>query len=166
MVRAFGSWVFAALTSWAAIAASPAFSDASPEDSVRGLAGRWAGQGTLTLASGPAEAFQCVMTYFPSADGSQMKQNLRCKGSQSKLEAATHLSIKGGNVTGKWEDKVYSLNGTVSGTMKEGGYDLVLDSQFFRAKMVVVGSSCEQSVKLVPGDTSEMKEMAAVLKRC
>ena len=166
MVRAYLGTITASLVGLAALESGPALGDTIPSVSVLGLAGRWTGQGTMTPASGPAEPFKCVITYFPNGDGSQVKQNLRCKGAQSKFDAATDLEIQGANVTGKWEDKVYWLNGTVSGTTKDGGFDLLLAGQFFQAKLIVVSSPCEQSVKVVPEDTSGMKEMAAVLKRC
>jgi hypothetical protein len=148
------------------VALSGATAIAAPDSAVMALAGRWAGEGTMTPPAGPPEIFACVVTYFPNTDGSQVKQNLRCKGPQTKFDAATNLSIDGGKVTGDWQDNVYALAGTVTGTMTASGFDLVLDSEFFQAKMIVVSSPCEQSVKVVPDDTSEMKEMAAVLKRC
>jgi hypothetical protein len=167
MERSYIGPIAASFVALAAVETGPALSDALPSDAVLSLAGRWSGSGTLTPATGPAEDFKCVITYFPSSDGLQVKQNLRCKGPQSKFDAATSLQIADGKVTGKWQDNVYSLNGTVSGIVKDGGLDLLLASQFFQAKLTVVSSSpCEQSVKVVPDDTSEMKEMAAVLKRC
>ena len=46
--------------------------DANP---ILALRGRWAGIATLTPASGPTEPYKCVATYFPSGDGSSVKQN-------------------------------------------------------------------------------------------
>lgn len=129
------------------------------------LAGRWSGDGVLTPYSGPQESFKCVVTYFPSDDGSQMRQNLRCKGAARNFDAATHLKFTQGRVTGAWQDNVYSLNGSVSGTVTDSGFDVVLSGQFFEAKMTVVSSSCQQSVTITPR-SSDMKELAAVLKKC
>jgi hypothetical protein len=151
----------------AAVQSAPAISDTTEPITVASLAGSWAGQAKLIPASGPAEFYKCTMTYAPNGDGSEMKQNLLCKGAEmTKFDAATQLSIAGEKVTGKWQDNVYSLAGTVRGTTKDGGFDLVLDSSYFQAKMLVVSTGCEQSLKLVPRDTTDMKEMAATLRRC
>ena len=140
--------------------------ETSETASVLNLAGRWAGVGTLVPASGPNEDFKCVITYFPSDDGSRVRQNLRCKGANHNFDAATHLQIAGGQVKGRWEDNVYSLTGTVDGTMTQGGFNVLLRGQFFAAKMTVVSSPCEQSIIIVPDKGSQMKELAAVVKKC
>jgi hypothetical protein len=130
------------------------------------LAGRWQGQGTVTPPSGPSESFRCVITYFMSDSSTQVKQNLRCQSANFKFDAATRLQISGAQVTGVWNDNIYALNGTVSGKVTDKGFEVQLMGSFFQAKMTVVGSGCEQSVKVVPGRPDYMKEMAAVLKKC
>lgn len=130
------------------------------------LAGRWQGQGTVTPPSGPSESFRCVITYFMSDGSSQMKQNVRCQNANFKFDAATRLQISGAQVTGVWMDNVYALNGTVSGKITDKGFEVQLNGRFFQAKMTVVGSGCEQQVRVVPGRADYMKEMAAVLKKC
>lgn len=130
------------------------------------LAGRWAGQGVVTPASGPSETFKCVITYFPNDTGSQVQQNLRCRGTNYKFDAATHLDIEDRRVRGRWTDNIYSLSGTVAGTLTDSGFDIVLLGRYFTAKMTVVSSNCEQSIVVVPEQQTEMKELAAVLRKC
>lgn len=134
--------------------------------SILNLAGRWAGVGVLVPATGPNENFKCVITYFPSQDGSRVRQNLRCKGANHKFDAATYLQIADGQVKGSWEDNVYSLTGTVDGTITQAGFNVLLRGQFFVAKMTVVSSSCEQSITIVPDKGGQMKELAALVKKC
>ena len=167
MVRAFVGTVAASVMSLAALESAPAVSEQLQAMTVASLAGSWAGQAKFIPAAGPVEFYKCTMTYAPNGDGSEVKQNLLCKSPQlTKFDAATQLSITGEKVTGKWQDSVSSLTGTVRGTTKDGGFDLVLDSSYFQATMLVVSSDCEQSLKLVPRDTSDMKEMAVTLRRC
>ncbi len=130
------------------------------------LSGRWAGNGTMTPAAGPSETFKCVITYFPSEDGLQLKQNLRCRGGSHKFDAATHLQIAGAQVTGQWMDNIYSQTGTVKGVVTDSGFDIMLSGRYFEARMLVVSSNCEQSVTVIPERKDEMKELAAVLKKC
>ena len=167
MVRAFIGAVTASFVGLAGFESAPAVSESMEPITVASLAGSWDGQAKFIPASGPAEFYKCTMTYAPNVDGSEVKQNLLCKSPQlTKFDAATELSIAGEKVTGKWQDSVSSLNGTVRGTTKDGGFDLVLDSSYFQATMLVVSTGCEQSIKLVPSDTSDMKEMAVTLRRC
>ena len=144
----------------------PDASRASEGEAVLGLAGRWAGEATLVPASGQRETFKCIITYFPSDDGSRVRQNLRCKNANYRFDAATHLQISGRQVTGRWEDNVNSLNGTVLGTMTHDGFDILLSGKFFDAKMTVVSTACEQSVTIIPDKAHLMRELAAVLRKC
>ncbi len=137
-----------------------------PITGVQAMAGRWSGNGLMTLTSGSAEPFKCVMTNAPSADGLQMKQNLRCRGEQNSFDAVTFLSIDGPNVTGRWQDNIYSLDGTVRGTTTTEGMNLLLDGRFFQAQLIVVSSGCQQTVRVVPtrnllheGDRSRLEKM-------
>lgn len=149
-----------------AVGMAPGPSRADDGNSIVKLAGRWAGEGTMVPASGPNESFRCVITYFPSDDGSRVKQNLRCNGPNNKFDAATHLQIEGAQVTGRWTDNVYSLTGSVTGLVTKDGFDIQLTGQFFDAKMTVVSTPCQQSVTVKPDRADYMRELAAVLRKC
>lgn len=150
-----------------AVGAYAEWASAKLPDAFADLAGRWSGHGTVQPASGPAESFRCVVTYIPEGDSSRLRQNLRCKSNNYQLDAATHLQIDGVEVTGRWQDNIYTgLNGTVSGTAKNGGFDVMLRGRFFQAKMTVVGSRCEQSVTVTPARADYIREVSASLKKC
>lgn len=150
-----------------ALGAYSQWASARLPDTFAGLAGRWSGQGTVKPASGPAESFKCVVTYIPQGDTSRLKQNLRCKSTNYALDAATHLELRGEQVTGRWQDNIYTgLNGTVRGIVKDGGFDVVLSGAFFTAQMTVVGSRCEQSVTVKPNRADYIREVSASLKKC
>src|SRR5690606_14399686 len=69
---------------------------ASLPDTFSSLAGRWSGKGTVNPASGPAERFNCVVTYIPQGSSrTRLRQNLRCKSENYRLDAATHLELRG-----------------------------------------------------------------------
>jgi hypothetical protein len=130
------------------------------------LAGRWAGTGTLVPISGPNESFKCVVTYFPSKDGSQIKQNLRCQSESFKFDAATELRIEAERITGQWIEKINSFTGTVAGKVTSDGFDVSLDGQFLVAKMTVISAECEQSIKVALDRDDTIKEFALVLRKC
>jgi hypothetical protein len=130
------------------------------------LAGRWAGQGTVVPASGSPENFKCVITYVPGSDGAGVKQNLRCKSDNYRLETATWLDVTGTAVRGRWEEKIYGLDGEVTGTMTPDGFDIVLSGKFFRARMAVSQNGCQQSVRVAPDRQDYIRELSASLTRC
>jgi hypothetical protein len=132
-----------------------------------GLAGRWSGHGIVKPGSGPAESFKCVVTYIPQGSPTRLQQNLRCSSANYKLDARTHLELRGDRVVGRWQDNIYTgLNGTVSGVVKDGGFDVVLTGQFFQARMIIAGSRCEQLVKVTPARADYIREVSASLKKC
>jgi hypothetical protein len=136
-------------------------------NSILPLAGRWAGAGTMIPASGPSETFRCVVTYFPSENGSRLRQNLRCKSASYQFDGATQLRITAGKVTGRWQDKINSLSGTVTGNITADGFHILLRGDLFNAKMTVVSSPCRQSVTIVPEEGTPLKKLSAVLqKKC
>lgn len=147
-------------------AASP-WASANLPDTFSGLAGRWSGNGIVKPASGPAESFKCVVTYIPQGSSTRLVQNLRCSSSNYKLDAKTHLELRGEQVVGRWQDNIYTgLNGTVSGTVKDGGFDVILTGQFFQARMIIAASRCEQSVRVTPARADYIREVSASLKKC
>jgi hypothetical protein len=136
-------------------------------DSISGLTGRWSGQGMVIPARGARENFKCVVTYAGAGNGSQVMQNLRCQSANYKLDTATHLLIRGKQVTGRWEERVHSLAGTVSGTVTPDGFDVLLSGRFFTAKMTIAATSqCEQSVTVTPARADYIRQMSASLKKC
>lgn len=154
---------FAALTAATLLTAGGVIAAVEPA-AIESFAGRWAGPGTLSGGPGPDESFKCVVTYFPSAEG-HIDQKLRCKGASYKLDAATRLKVEGERITGRWQDNIHSLDGTVSGGLTENGFDIQLDGQFFAANMKVVSSKCDQDVTVVP-TKGATDILAAKLKRC
>lgn len=166
MRRAYVGTSLAFAASVAALGLASGLCRANDSGSFVQLAGRWAGEGTLIPTRGPNESFRCVITYFPSDDGSRVKQNLRCNGPNNKFDAATHLQIEGAQVTGRWTDNVYSLTGNVTGVVTKDGFDIQLTGSFFDAKMTVVSTPCQQSVTVVPDRADYMRQLAAVLRKC
>ncbi|MEQ1672878.1 MAG: hypothetical protein ABL893_18660 [Hyphomicrobium sp.] len=140
---------------------------ATPLDPLAHLAGRWVGNAVMTPSSGPQSNFKCVVTYLPRKDAPGVQQNLRCDdGADFKLHAATDLQVEGGKVTGRWQDKINEIEGTVAGDVTPTGFEVQLAGRFFQAKMAVAGQGCDQSVKVMPQKSDVFRELAATLKKC
>ena len=140
----------------------------APEvDPIEKLAGKWSGEGTMVPTSGRNEQFRCIITYQVGEEASRVRQHLRCQGDNRNFDAVTRLDIDEDKVTGVWADNVYSISGTLHGSVTDKGFNIQLRSAYFDAKMSVVSSDCQQTVKLIPNDRSGfMKELAATLKKC
>jgi hypothetical protein len=94
-------------------------------------------------------------------------QHLRCQGDNRNFDAVTRLDIDEDKVTGVWADNVYSISGTLRGNVTDKGFNIQLTSFYFDARMSVVSSNCQQTVKVTPNDSSVgMRELAATLKKC
>ena len=136
-------------------------------DPIEKLAGKWSGEGTMVPTSGRNEQLRCIITYQVGEESSRVRQHLRCQGDNRNFDAVTRLDIDEDKVTGVWADNVYSISGTLHGNVTDTGFNIQLRSAYFDAKMSVVSSDCQQTVKLIPNDRSGfMKELAATLKKC
>lgn len=136
-------------------------------DPIENLAGKWSGQGTMVPTSGRNEQFRCIITYQVGDDASRVHQHLRCQGDNRHFDAVTRLDIDEDKVTGVWADNVYSISGRLYGNVTDKGFNIQLTSFFFDARMSVVSSNCQQTVKVIPNDSSVgMKELAATVKKC
>ncbi|MEQ1653747.1 MAG: hypothetical protein ABL897_14775 [Hyphomicrobium sp.] len=140
---------------------------ATPLDPLAHLAGRWVGNAVMTPSSGPTSNFKCVVTYLPRKGAPGVQQNLRCDdGANFKLHAATELQVDGGKVTGRWQDKINEIEGTVAGNVTPTGFEVELAGRYFQATMAVAGQGCDQSVKVMPQKSEMFRELAATLKKC
>ena len=141
-------------------------SRAQDANTIASLAGRWAGTATMVMASGPKELFRCVATYFPGDAGASLRQNLRCKSASYQFDGTAELKINAGKVTGRWQDKINPLFGTVSGNVTPDGFLILLSGELFDAKMTVVSSQCRQSITLVLEEGLPVKRLSADLRKC
>jgi hypothetical protein len=151
-VAARMTFAFAALVA-AAASASP----------VTDLPGRWAGWGSVVLSSGQSEQVKCVATYF--VEGQSVRQNLRCASQSYKIDAIATLSVANGRVTGAWEERTWSVGGSVTGRVSERGFDLAINGPNFDAAMTVGGTNCKQSINIMPRGF-EISKIALNLGKC
>lgn len=139
----------------------------SPNDPLARLSGRWTGKALMTPTSGPQASFDCIVTYLPRSDGPGLKQNFRCdNGTDFKIHAATELEVNGASVTGRWQDKINNMQGTLAGNVTSDGFTVKLSGDQFKAAMAVSGQGCEQLVKVTPDLADPFRELAATLKKC
>jgi hypothetical protein len=116
---------------------------------VTNLPGRWSGPGNIVMTNGETEKMRCIATYFVEG-GASVKQNLRCAGQGYKIDAITNLQVANGRVSGGWEERTWDTKGSISGDMKDDGFNLTIDGPGFSAAMAVKTTACNQSISITP----------------
>ncbi len=112
------------------------------------LPGRWSGSGSIRLANGTTQSVKCVATYFVS--GSNITQNLRCASPSYKIDTKASLAVRGGQVTGTWEERQYAQTGSVTGRMTGDRFNLQISGAQFTAALQLTSTACRQSLSITP----------------
>ena len=134
-----------------AAAAIPAtlFACAALADPIAALTGYWSGTGSIALSNGKTERVKCQVFYKSEGSG-QIRQSMRCASPDYSINALTELHVKGGQVTGTWEEKTYSAKGDVTGRFGGDSFALSIQGANFSAQMNVTLSNCRQSLSITP----------------
>jgi hypothetical protein len=139
------------ITGWiSAVLLSGALACGALAEPIADLAGFWSGNGSVTLAGGNTERVKCQVFYKAENDGSQLRQTLRCASTDYTINATADLQVKGGQVTGSWEEKTYAAKGEVTGRYSGESFNLMIKGANFTAAMNVTLSSCKQSISIIP----------------
>jgi len=118
-------------------------------DPLGDLPGRWSGTGSIRLTNGTTETVKCVATYFVTG-GASVTQNLRCASPSYKIDTKASLAVRGGQVTGNWEERQYSQAGSVTGRMTSNGFNLQINGAQFTAALQLTSTACKQSISISP----------------
>ena len=144
------------------VAATAGSSAASP---ISELTGYWMGGGTIVFGKNQTEKVRCAVTYKVMVGGTQIRQNVRCASQDYAINASADLQVRGGQVSGSWEEKTYSATGEVSGRYTGSSFLLNIQGANFTADMKVALSTCKQQITIVPRGL-DMKRVSIGLARC
>jgi hypothetical protein len=134
----------------AAIAAGVGVAQAAPAGPVGDLPGRWSGTGAVVYGDGKSERVKCVATYFIESGGETVRQNLRCASQAYDIDAVATLKVRGGQVSGEWQERRWAATGSVAGKVTDEGFSLSIKGDTFNAVMAVSTTSCKQSIDITP----------------
>lgn len=137
--RAAAVALFGGMFAWAALA-----------EPLADLGGFWSGNGSVTLAGGNTERVKCQVFYKTSDSNTQVRQTLRCASTDYAINSTAELQVKGGQVTGSWEEKTYAAKGEVTGRYSGESFALTIKGASFTASMNVALSACKQSINITP----------------
>jgi hypothetical protein len=99
------------------------------------LSGDWKGGGTVTPAKGDPMKVACKATY--KVTESNLSQNLRCAGTDYRIDAILKLTDKSGKIRGSWNEKTYDANGAVTGTAKNDTIHARISGDKFSGRMSI-----------------------------
>src|ERR1043165_6782213 len=102
--------IAAAVLFAASLASSPGSAQSGP---FAGMAGNWAGGGTVTLDDGSKERLRCRASY--QVAGASMNMTLTCASDAYKFQLSANVVDQGGAVSGTWSESSRGVSGTLQG---------------------------------------------------
>jgi hypothetical protein len=159
--RAFKAMPLAAFVLAASVAV-PGNAATSAEDLFAKLSGDWKGGGTVTPAKGDPMKVACKATY--KVTGANLTQNLRCAGTDYRIDAILKLADKNGKIRGSWNEKTYDANGGVTGAVKDDLIHARISGDKFSGRMSinVSDSGLEINIVQLNEDTGTYRPAASV----
>lgn len=110
-----------------------------------GMAGHWAGSGTVSLEDGSVERIRCRAAY--DVDGPQMGLRLTCASDAYKFSFLANVAAQGGGaVAGNWSESTHNINGTLRGRGGNGSFRVHATGPSFNADISLMTRGNHQSV--------------------
>jgi hypothetical protein len=109
-----------------------------------GMAGNWAGGGTITLDDGSKERIRCRATY--SVAGINMTMTLTCASDSYRFVLQANVAAQAGAVTGTWNESSRNINGTIQGRGGGGNFEVIASSGGFNASISLRTAGNRQSI--------------------
>jgi len=127
----------------ASLAASSGHAQSGP---FAGMAGNWAGGGTVTLDDGSKERIRCRATY--QVGGPNMNMSLTCASDAYKFNLTASVVDQGGVVSGTWAETSRNVGGTLQGRGGGGNFQVVASAAGFNADILLRTAGSKQSVSI------------------
>ena len=122
-----------------------------------GYAGRWSGNGTITIANAGTERIRCRGTYTVDGGGNSLHQELRCASDSYRFDLNSEVNASGGNLSGSWSEASRNVNGSISGRVSGGQITALVQTNGYAANFSVSTRGSKQSVHITSkGDLREV----------
>ena len=136
--------IFAVVTLFVAtVSGSASYAQSGP---FAGMAGVWAGAGTVTLDDGSTERIRCRATYAVGAGGTGLNLNLICASDSYKFDLRGNVIAERGALSGTWSESSRGVNGTLEGRGGGGNFQVVANAAGFNANLSLATRGNRQSV--------------------
>jgi hypothetical protein len=142
----FTRLIFAVVTLFVAtVSGSVSYAQSGP---FAGMAGVWAGGGTVTLDDGSSERIRCRATYAVGAGGAGLNMNLLCASDSYRFDLTGNLVSDRGVLSGTWGESSRGINGTLQGRGANGDFQLAANAGGFNANLALTTRGNRQSVNI------------------
>jgi hypothetical protein len=136
--------IFAVATlSLATLSGSASYAQSGP---FAGMAGNWAGGGTVTLDDGSTERIRCRASYAVGAGGNGLNLSLVCASDSYKFDLRGNVIAERGALSGTWSESSRGINGTLGGRGSNGNFQVVASAGGFNANLSLTTRGNKQSV--------------------
>jgi hypothetical protein len=129
-----------------------------------GLAGSWAGGGSIAIGNGVSERIRCLADYHVANTGTTVTLQLRCASDSYKFELASDVTYDGGNISGSWNETTRSVYGQLTGRVTGTNITAQASAVGFSASLSIATRGNSQNVSIrSPG--SEISEVTVSMTR-
>jgi hypothetical protein len=111
-----------------------------------GMAGNWAGNGTVTLDDGSTERIRCRASYAVGAGGNGLNLSLICASDSYKFDLKGNVIAQDGTLSGSWSESSRGVNGNLEGRGANGNFQVVASGPGFTANISLTTRGNRQSV--------------------
>ena len=111
-----------------------------------GMAGKWAGAGTVTLDDGSNERIRCRAVY--DVAGVRMEMSLTCASDAYRFNLTASVVDQGGAIVGQWSETSRGITGSLSGRGGGGNFQVTAITAGFNANIALRTTGNKQSVSI------------------
>ena len=111
-----------------------------------GMAGTWAGGGTVTLDDGSSERIRCRATY--KVGGPNMEMVLTCASDAYRFNLQAAVVAQGGEVTGTWSETSRNVGGNIQGRGAGGSFQVIASSAGFNSSISLKTAGNKQAIAM------------------
>jgi hypothetical protein len=113
-----------------------------------GMAGVWAGGGTVTLDDGSSERLRCRETAAVGAGGNGLNLGLVCASDSYRFDLRGDVISDRGVLTGTWSEASRNITGTLEGRGGNGNFQVQANAAGFSASLSVATRGNRQSISI------------------
>jgi hypothetical protein len=111
-----------------------------------GMAGTWAGGGTVTLDDGSSERIRCRATY--KVGGPNMEMVLTCASDAYRFNLQAAVVAQGGEVTGTWSETSRNVGGNIQGRGAAGSFQVIAQAAGFSSSISLKTTGNKQAIAM------------------
>ena len=115
---------------------------------IDGLAGAWAGNGSMKLSEGGRERIRCKASYVVKKPEKSMNFELKCASDAYKMLLSAQIEQDGSTISGNWFESEYRQGGKITGKSSDGLVEARIEGNTVAAFVTIRTKANHQSFAL------------------